>query len=332
MAGLSRATGPKSGHDAQAALERLAGAHSEQALAAVSPGGAGAAYGVSGQTPGQPPSLQDCPECPELVQVPAGRFAMGADRGAPGYEMDEGPVREVTIGRDFAIGRFEVLRREYRAFVEATGHVSQAGYAFFGTVTSVDKRSDWRRNAAGSRDDEPVTCISAEDAAAYVRWLSEKTGETYRLPTEAEFYYAAAGGGESAYPWGDRLEDACAFGNIYDQRAEAERAKPAFEAISCDDGYAALAPAGSFRPNGFGLFDLSGNATEYVGDCYQSNLPDPAETDTPGFADHRCKRVAIKGSGFQSPRSSLQLAERGQANRGNGGTAWQGLRVLRELH
>ena len=319
----------ESGRDAQAALERLATVSDQSIVAAVP--SASAAHGLAGQTPEKLRSLRDCPECPELIQVPPGRFKMGADRGDPGFEMDEGPVREVTIGQAFAIGRFEVLRGQYRAFVDATGYVSQRGCAFWGTVTSVDQRVDWRRNAAGSGDDEPVTCISAEDAAAYVRWLSEKTGETYRLPTEAEFYYAAAGGRESPYAWGDRPEDACAFGNVYDHAALADGADLPFKSIDCDDGYAALAPAGSFQPNGFGLFDMTGNAAEYVSDCYQRNLPDPTSADTSSFVDSGCARVAIKGGGYRSASGSLQLAERGQAVRRNGGTTWQGLRVLREL-
>src|SRR5215510_11402463 len=136
--------------------------------------------------------FRDCAECPEMVVIPAGKFVMGA---APGEEDREGlasrfhhrsqPQRSVNV-RSLAVGRFEVTRGQYRVFAEATGRASDGCFVWAGADFEKDAGRDWRNPGFAQDDNHPVACVSWEDANAYARWLSEKTGGTYRLLTEAE--------------------------------------------------------------------------------------------------------------------------------------------------
>ena len=132
----------------------------------------------------------------ELVRIPAGRFLMGSSFG----DSDERPVHGVHIGYDFCIGKTEITVRQFRAFAEATGYKTDAEKAGWANVCplpglhSHQRGLDWRRPGFESTDDHPAVVISRSDAMAFCRWLSEQTGRTVRLPTEAEWEYAARAG------------------------------------------------------------------------------------------------------------------------------------------
>lgn len=168
-------------------------------------------------------AFRDCADCPEMVVVPAGTFLMGLDGGEP--ERYEGPVRKVTIGYRFAVGRFEVTNAEYRRFVDATGHKTAGSgcNAFLGTTVQPLANTSWRDPGYGRpiRDDEPVACIRWSDAKAYVSWLAGCTGEKYRLLTEAEWEYAARAGTQGTYTWGEDAGAACRYANIHDRSGAA---------------------------------------------------------------------------------------------------------------
>jgi len=180
-------------------------------------------------------SFRDCPECPEMVNIPAGSFMMGSTNGS----SDKQPVHRVEISA-FAIGKYEVTFEEYDEFCKATGH---------------DKADDrgWGR---GRR---PVINVSWNDAMAYAQWLSQKTNKTYRLPTEAEWEYAARAGTETNYWWGDTAsheyanygKDECCDGLIQGK-----------------DQWEFTAPVGSFEQNPFGLHDMHGNVWEWTCSAY----------------------------------------------------------------
>ena len=199
-------------------------------------------------------TFQDCPECPEMVVIPTGKFLMGSPPDELGRSDDEGPQHEVAIINAFALGRYEVTREEYARFVSSTHHAED---------TCTDrKRADFRDPGFQQTGQHPVVCVSLDDGQAYARWLSTKTGKRYRLPTEAEWEYAARAGTETARYWGDEESAACLYANVADQAQKRAGWKGQF--FSCFDGYKYTAPVGSFRPNRFGLYDMLGNVWEWT--------------------------------------------------------------------
>jgi len=193
------------------------------------------AQGQSDVTPGEVfrDSLQDGSLGPEMVWIPAGTFRMGDIQG--GGDSEEQPVHEVSVD-GFAMGRFEVTFDEYDKFAEATGREKP------------DDRGWGRGNL-------PVIMVSWNDATAYAEWLSEQTGHTYRLPTEAEWEYSARAGTETKYWWGN---------DIGSNKANCSN-------VSCGDSFEYTAPVGSFDANQFGLYDTAGNVLEWTCSSYTSS-------------------------------------------------------------
>ena len=177
--------------------------------------------------------FRDCAECPEMVVVPAGSFVMGSPVGEKGRANDEGE-HPVTIPSPFALGVYEVTFDEWDACLAAGGC---GGH-----------RPDDEGWGRGTR---PVTNISWNEAQLFVEWLRGRTGQRYRLPSEAEWEYAARAGTTTVYSWGNDLGD----GN----------ANCAGCGSNWDDDQ--TAPVGSFKANPYGLYDVHGNAMEWTQDC-----------------------------------------------------------------
>jgi formylglycine-generating enzyme required for sulfatase activity len=171
---------------------------------------------------------------PEMVVIPAGKFRMGDIQGQ-GLK-DEQPVHEVRIRRPFAVGRYEITFDQYDEFAKAAGR-------------------DLPEDEGFGRGRRPVIRVSWEEAGDYAEWLSRQTGKRYRLPTEAEWEYAARGGTETAYWWGN--ERMSGFANCIGCGSKWDGKQPA--------------PVGSFKPNPFGLYDTAGNVWEWVQDCWHDN-------------------------------------------------------------
>ena len=210
--------------------------------------------------------FRDCPDCPELVVIPAGTFRMGSPASEAGRYDREGPRHEVTLRSRFALGRYEVTRGEYAAFVSATGWRSSRGCYMWDGSWNLDDEASWRAPGFAQGDGHPVVCVSWTDAQAYVRWLSEETGKGYRLPSEAEWEYAARGGTTTSRYWGDGSSAQCAHANGAD--ASAKRVHSGWPVASCDDGVVHTASVGSYDANAFGLFDVLGNVWEWTEDCW----------------------------------------------------------------
>lgn len=267
--------------------------------------------------PGQ--AFRDCPTCPEMVRISPGTFQMGSDRveDMRGGELrPEGPIRTVTIKRPFALGKFEVTNAEWKLFIAATNHrPSPVCNAWRGR--EVEAVMDWRDpgHSAPPRDNEPVVCVSWYDAKAYVVWLSGVTGKRYRLPTEAEWEYAAKAGATTTWPWGENADEACKYENTYD--LDSRDALPAgrtvaWDPTNCRDGFGEVAPVGAFPANAFGLHDMLGNVWEWNEDCspklYQAKPDDGSAYQAPTLCDMR----SVRGGSWQTRQSRHRPTFRGR--------------------
>jgi formylglycine-generating enzyme required for sulfatase activity len=191
--------------------------------------------------------LRDGSLGPKMVRIPAGSFRMGDIQG--GGDSDEKPVHRVSVG-EFAMGMYEVTVGEFRKFVNSSGYQTDAekeGSCWTYVGSSSDKKN-WRNLGFSQNNNHPVTCISWNDATAYTKWLSNQTGKSYRLPTEAEWEYAARAGTETKYWWGN---------NIGKNKANCDNSY-------CRDRFKYTSPVGSFSANKFGLYDTSGNVWEWT--------------------------------------------------------------------
>lgn len=235
----------------------------------------------------------------KLVLVPSGEFMMGSDESpealASAYPQygrerfvalaDEAPVHKVLITRPFYLARHEVTVGQFRWFVEASGYQPESeadGTGGYGYNPAYDpeksERGDafegrnpkysWRNPGFKQGDDHPVVNVTWNDAVAMSRWLSEKEGKTYRLPTEAEWEYAARAGTRTRYHSGNDPQSLLKVANIF--AAETTKSWPKWKdyALAGYDGFEFTAPVGSFAPNALGLYDMHGNAWEWCADWY----------------------------------------------------------------
>ncbi len=211
--------------------------------------------------------LADGSQGPEMVWIPAGTFRMGDLQGGGG--SDEQPVHSVSVAR-FAMGRYEVTVGEFRRFVNATGYQTEAEKEGSCSVWVGDSSGkNWRNLGFSQNENHPVVCVSWNDATAYAEWLTQQTGKQYRLPTEAEWEYAARAGTTTSRYWGNNPDDACRYANVHDNTSKQENQGFSWTHHDCTDGYAQTAPVGRFQPNGFDLFDMLGNVWEWTCSEYQ---------------------------------------------------------------
>lgn len=222
-------------------------------------------------------TFSDCDLCPKMVSIPGGSFNMGQStiKFAP---SEEWPVHSVTIPQ-FAMAQTEITRGQFAAFVRETNYPVQDQCTIFwigpsGNVIA-DNRSNHSWTTVGFTQDDhhPVVCVSWEDAQAYVQWLAKITGKPYRLPSEAEWEYAARGGTPTNQFWDATKLDSCGFANVRDTSFKPSAAKVynPVKVFECDDGVVYTSPGGSFKPNQFGLFDMLGNVWEWVQDRWHDN-------------------------------------------------------------
>jgi sulfatase modifying factor 1 len=256
-----------------------------------------------------------------MVKVPAGTFIMGSTAAETTREeidpkdvADERPPHSVTITREFALGQFAVTRGEFAAFVRDSGYNPPNGCFVYNTTNgrwAPDQNRNWQNPGFAQTNQHPVVCVSYDDAQRYVQWLSRKTGKSYRLPTEAEWEYAARAGTTTARFWGDGRDQACNFANVADlTRAEAHNLKrDENNVFQCRDGYVYTAPVGSFSPNGFGLHDMLGNVFQWTEDCYQESYIG-APTDGSAMTGGECKYRVLRGGSWAYTPGDLRSARR----------------------
>jgi formylglycine-generating enzyme required for sulfatase activity len=255
--------------------------------------------------------FRDCGDCPEMVVIPAGSFRMGSPDSEEGRDSNEGPVHTVTFDRPFAIARHEVTFDQWDTCVRNGGC---GGH-----------RPD---DHGWGRGERPVIDVSWYGARGYVVWLSKHTGETYRLPSEAEWEYAARAGTTTARFWGEDPGVACRYANTHDEASKRGNGFD-FTHHTCDDGYAKTAPVGRFEANALGLNDMLGNVWEWTEDCWNDNY-EGAPSDGTAWTEGACgQRVERGGSWFNAPEGVRS------AIRGGGVTGTQsyglGFRPARSL-
>lgn len=252
-------------------------------------------------------SYRDCADTPDLIRLQGGTFTMG-ETGAFGT-LYERPLRDVTVG-EFSIGKYEVTFDQWDACFQAGGCLRQP------------EDNGWGR---GNR---PVINVSWVDAQQYVAWLSEKTGHKYRLPSEAEWEYAARAGTTGRYFWGDGAEWACRTANVFDLTGFEQFPHWHWRA-TCDDSFATTAPVGSFEPNAWGLHDTSGNVWEWVQDCWHSDYTGAPSDGSAWVQGGQCNKRVNRGGGWGNHPRSMRSASR-DADSAEGFSNAMGFRVVRD--
>ena len=233
----------------------------------------------------------DCTGCPKMVVLPAVRFMMGAKN----YSKVERPFHEVTIGYKFAVSKFEITWDQWEACVSA----------FVCSNSGPESRGGDDGWGKGSR---PVINVDWNDAQTYARWLSDKTGHTYRLLSEAEWEYAARAGTTTHYSWGDRTPT-CSFKLYFVVFPPPNWAN--FNQCSSNR----TKPVGSFPANAFGLHDMHGNVWEWTQDCWNGSYSG-APINGGAWESGDCSRRVLRGGSWRSNFQNLRSASRGRYDTG----------------
>ena len=283
-------------------------------------------------------SFRDCSNgCPEMVVVPQGRYTMGAPAGEEERENwpterrgHSVPQHLVTIRDKFAMAKFDVTRDEYAQFVAETNRpdsdscvtVNAPGTDF------ITIKGNWHSPGFPQTGRDPVVCVSWDDAQAYVAWLSTKTGHAYRLPTEAEWEYAARAGTTTARYGSDTPEEFCRYTNVADLDYSEQHPGDSVNR-ACRDGYAFTSPVDSFPPNPFGLYDMLGNVMDWTEDCWHDNY-NGAPADGTAWRSGNCRGHVVHGGSWDASLSVVRSAARRAIP-----TSWRittfGFRVARTL-
>jgi formylglycine-generating enzyme required for sulfatase activity len=250
--------------------------------------------------------FRDCPDCPDLVVVPAGQFPMGSLYTDSEADPDEQPPHLVRILAPLAFGRTPVTVAQWAACVGE-------GWCQPTADQSAGQGAGIGEGAAGGGGNRPVTNVNWDDVQQFLGWLRFKTGHVYRLPSEAEFEYAARGNTTSRYWWGNTIginnANCQACGSEWDNRMPA--------------------PVGSFKPNPFGLYDTLGNVWQWVQDCWQDSYKG-APDDGRVRGGETCDNRVVRGGAWDRKPRSLRAGNRGHLAV-TGRTVDVGFRVIREI-
>jgi formylglycine-generating enzyme required for sulfatase activity len=289
---------------------------------------------------GAPAAASDEVITPPMVTVKGGTFLMGSsanprDRDYPVSE----PVHLVSI-KTFRLSKYETTVGQFRQFVEATGYQASGDcWKLAANEWGMDVGPvAWDSPANAPTEYHPAMCVSWNDAQAYLAWLSQKTGKHYRLPSEAEWEYAARAGSKARYPFGDDPVASCKYGNVFDRSGKAaiERltGKPR-EEIACDDHAELTTVVGMYAPNAFGLYDMLGNVGEFVEDCQHADYEGAPGDGTAWTADcqrlHASTMVVHRGGSYRSGPVGASPTYRGHAGRDNRSSVGEGFRIAETI-
>ena len=254
--------------------------------------------------------IVDCENCPQLIEVKPGSFIKGSPQEVEGSRDDERPQHEVNIAYTFYASKFEVKRIEYEQYINDTDY-DMSGGCYGATEEGIVLGEDlsWFEPGYQVSDDHPVVCVSWNDAKAYVRWLSQKTGFKYRLFSESEWEYIARAGTSTTRFWGDS-DEGCEYANgealditpeAFLEEMKGRQSKIVlpddWKVANCHDGYMTSSPVGSFKPNAFGIYDILGNVAEWVEDCWGNSYESTPRDGSPRL-DGDCNRPILRGASY----------------------------------
>jgi len=263
--------------------------------------------GASKALPAGSAESKECNNCPKMLAIQGGTFMMGAAPGERDATKYEQPQRQMTI-KSFLIGKFAITREQFAAFVRGA-HYQPSGSCDAEGRNQMSTQFTWDRpgmNAYTQTARDPVVCVSWDDANSYVQWLAKITGKPYRLPSEAEWEYAARAGLTGAFMWDDGdAKGMCRYANVADLSAREEH--PGWNTAGCNDGHPYTAPVDALKPNAFGVHGMLGNVKQWAADC-PSQLSDMPGDGSPVGGD--CTDHMVRGSAWNSPPSLVRFAYR----------------------
>jgi formylglycine-generating enzyme required for sulfatase activity len=244
----------------------------------------------------------------KLALVTPGEFLMGSPDTDRDAQPDEKPQHRLQITRPFYLGVTEVSRGQFRLFVDQTGYKTEAekdvkggwGWNEETKKFEQDPRYTWQNAGFEQADDHPVANVSWNDAVAFAEWLSRKEGQSFRLPTEAEWEYACRAGTTTRYSCGDDPAGLAEVGNVADGTAKKKYPDWA-RTIAAEDGFVYTAPVGRYRPNRWGLYDVHGNVWEWCSDWYDAEYYQQSPAQDPSGAAQAAYRVIRGGSWDRNP-------------------------------
>lgn len=242
-------------------------------------------------------TFKDCDICPEMEVIPPGQFFQGSSSEANGLPAEQ-PRRLVNIDYLLAVSRYEITRAQFAEFASDTGFKASGCSVYDGTWKTVEKRS-WESPGFDQDDTHPATCVSWDDAVAYVHWLSKKTGRSYRLLSASEWEYIARNGNDIPKNENQNKRQLCNIANVADQSAEG--VYPGWKVFQCRDNHVHTAPVGSFKANALGIQDMTGNVFEWVADCWNDNYINAPRDGSAWLTGDCSQRVLRGGSWFTSP-------------------------------
>jgi formylglycine-generating enzyme required for sulfatase activity len=276
--------------------------------------------------------FQECAECPEMVVIvpdPKG-FTIGSPASEQGRDTDEKQFGPVQFAKPYAIGKFEVTRAQFKA----SGVQPGGGCYTWNSKNSkwqLDPKRNWEQPGFDQGPDHPVVCVNWNEVQEYLKWINRQLGgsgkDRYRLPSEAEWEYAARGGTITARFWGNEAEQACDYANVADRTAK--KTFPNWTIHDCRDGFVYTSPVGRFTANQYGLRDMIGNVWEWVQDCYAEQYS-ASIRDGSAFETQDCGLRVVRGGAWGGGPEFARVANRlrfGPTDRDN----LNGFRVARTL-
>ncbi|MCF7752350.1 SUMF1/EgtB/PvdO family nonheme iron enzyme [Bacillus subtilis subsp. subtilis] len=284
-------------------------------------------------------ALRDGGRGPQMIVVPHGGFQMGAGDTEHGASDAEKPSHYVRFERGFALSITEVTVADFRRYVQASNarpRATRRGHSIvydersgnFVRHSGVDWQSDY--NGAPALANSPVMHVSVRDAEHYAIWLSEQTGRSYRLPSEAEFEYVLRAGSSGRYPWGDAGTPPPRSGNFTGAEDVSPSGRRWYNAfVGYGDGWWGPAPVASFEPNAWGVHDVAGNLSEWVADCWHASYR-RAPADGAAWFNPGCRQRVIRGGNWANAPEQTRAAWR-QSQDSDTTSARIGFRLVRGI-
>jgi len=271
----------------------------------------GSTASLTGPHIGSLPSFKDCSACPDMIVLPTGEFMMGSPANENGHTDVEGVPRRVTVSKRIAIGKLEVTVEQISAFVAETGmNVGGSCQAISDPSRTVatwgDRSVSMLSPGYNVTPSHPAVCISWHEAQSYVAWLQRRTGKPYRLPTEAEWEYAARAGTTTRYSFGNDETSLCDYARFADLGSQFGWGD------GCRSNVASYGATrvGTLKPNPWGIFDMHGNAWEWVEDCWTSTSQEMPSDGSAFSRPGSCEIGVIRGGSFAAGSRRVRSAIR----------------------